>query len=261
MEVEVAEQDDLESVNVLELDPLASEEGTAVEDERLPQEEVELLRAETPVRDEVPPIGDHSNEPMELGTPIGSNSEFELKFEDQDQSANDSGVKIEPEIAEIEGEDSVKTSYLEPAETKTAENKDEPGNAETSPASKSARSMERLDSSIDPSYRPDSEVLLYEGDPEHEPEVKTETIGTGEDDDFIVDLHDSSMDIDEGTRAHVKQKLASEEAGAAGLKASSEKEPEQSAPGSEARRKPGETTRFVPSLSLSQFSFHRDSLP
>ena len=249
--MEIAAQDDSENIDVLELAPLAGEDGTAAEEEQIPQEGVELPRVETPVRDEVALSGDHSNEPMELGTPIGSNSEFDLKFDEQGQSANDSGVKIEPEIAEIEGEDSVKTSSLDLPEAKTEENGDEKRDDVTSPGAKSGRPMERLDSSIDPSYQPDSEVLLYEGDPEHEPEVKTEAaVGGGEDDDFIVDLHDCSMDIDEGTKAQVKQKLASEGAGGASELKASEKDQEQSTAGSEARRKPGETIRFVLSLSF-----------
>ena len=256
LELEIAIQDDSETIDVLELSASAGDGATTTVEEQTSQEEAEPSQLGTPVQDDAPATGDHSNEPMELGTPI--DSEFDIKFDSHEQNANDSGVKIEPEIAEIEGEDTVKTSSAELAEVKLemkaevkVDVKAEKEDMEESPESKSGRSLERLDSSIDPSYQPGSEELLYEGDPENEneTEVKTDAIGGGEDEGFIVDLHDRSMDIDVGTKVREDQIIKPEEAGVAEHKGS-EKDREQSVEESETRRKPSETPRFVLSLSL-----------
>jgi hypothetical protein len=128
-----------------------------------------------------------SNQPMDLGSPLDSDPEFDLLPGEQDDSMDMPGKEgdgddrneevtktenQEPEEAAVDdgdkeeekGEEGVREEE-ETEEKKESEKEEAKGGRE--------KRIDRLDSTFDSSYEPATEELLYEGDPDTE--VKQET--------------------------------------------------------------------------------------
>lgn len=214
---------------------------------------LDLNRGSTPLQDE----------PMDLATPIDSDTELkfdvqeppesETKAENEEDSAL-GGIKLE--IAEVE-EGSVDEEELEDKVAKESEGAKAEGGR-----------LDRLDSvQIDPSYQPESEELLYEGDIEDEPETKSEAkreekreeeISEKKDvfllDEDIVAVHSDTMEIDDTPKVQQEEeKKEGEKAKETAPESKSQEKKDPSQQSSNSPRKPTESTRFVP-LSLSFLS-------
>ena len=215
-------------------------EFEGVEMELVPEEEVLAVDHEgTPVLDETLA---GAMEPMELATPL--EADIETCFpgpEEQLNEANEGGpaemaLEEEEEVVEEEegfhleldtrgakvDEDDLGSSFSsdpkfeEPdddLEEDLREEEDEEASADRA----------RLNSHIDPSYHPESDELLYEGDveidpapedregaepdEEAEPDSEAFLLEESKEEGYVVRIHDDSMDIDEGaSKSHEPEK-------------------------------------------------------
>ena len=131
-----------------------------------------------------------SNQPMDLGSPLDSDPEFDLLPGEQDDSMDmtgkeggGDGVSGAKETANLEnqaseeapedGGDKEEEEKGEDEEVKKEETEEKKEESEEAVNEGGQKRIERLDSTFDSSYEPATEELLYEGDPETE--VKHET--------------------------------------------------------------------------------------
>ena len=122
-------------------------------------------------------------QPMDLGSPLDSDPEFELSGDLLVPGEQQEGVELEPDLDE---EDQQQQQLLdgegEKEREETTEQEEKDGEGEEAMEDKTEegegageRRVERLDSNFDSSYQPGAEELLYEGDPDNETETKPET--------------------------------------------------------------------------------------
>ena len=122
-----------------------------------------------------------SNQPMDLGSPLDSDPEFDLLPVEQDDSMDMTGKEggdeadetVEKEKEAVEEEAEEEGGGEKEEET---EDKEEPGEKEKEEEKAkegNEKRLDRLDSTFDSSYEPATEELLYEGDPDTD--MKQET--------------------------------------------------------------------------------------
>lgn len=125
-----------------------------------------------------------SNQPMDLGSPLDSDPEFDLLPVEQDDSmdmtgkegGDDADETVEKEKEAVEEEAEEEGGGGGEKEEETEEDKEEPGEKEKEEEKVkegNEKRLDRLDSTFDSSYEPATEELLYEGDPDTD--VKQET--------------------------------------------------------------------------------------
>lgn len=128
-----------------------------------------------------------SNQPMDLGSPLDSDPEFDLLPVEQDDSmdmtgkegGDDADETVEKEKEPVEEEAEEEGGGGGEKEEETEEDKEEPGEKEKEEEEEekakegNEKRLDRLDSTFDSSYEPATEELLYEGDPDTD--VKQET--------------------------------------------------------------------------------------
>ena len=247
-------------VSALELEPLPLEEPAVEVEQTEVSVEVSVeedgsdidVERTTPVLDE--PVVESTEQPMELATP--PDTDVEVHSEQTPEVHGDPTPKVEEKDTEKEKDenDSFKLNFKIEGDSAFSDKLDEqPMTEEGAEEADEKKALERLDSvQIDPSYQPDDEELLYEGDVENEPEIgggkevggeKKEDISLddGKEDGFIVDLHGDSMELDDGPKEAEKRSV----------KAAAESGEKGQPSGGEARRKPATTT-----TKLSRFVFH-----
>lgn len=110
-------------------------------------------------------------QPMDLGSPLDSEPEFDLSGRasepaDQDGDTEHHDTTDDQELPQ-------ETTEEEEESVEVAEKSDEDEKKED--GERAECRVERLDSNFDSSYQPGSEELLYEGDPDNETETKPET--------------------------------------------------------------------------------------
>ena len=166
------------------------------------------------------PLQDESSEamlqPMDLASPLDSDSD--INFDEFEQSGASEVGKLKKK--EEESAETMEEVEVKQKETTSGDQRNE---SEETDHQKTEGRVERLDSvQIDPSYQPDAEELLYEGDVENEPEAKTDGKMEGvteesekkedflmeeaKEEGFIVDLHDVSMEIDDHLKTHEEKR-------------------------------------------------------
>ena len=164
------------------MDTPASDEKDGKEDEKhdlvdKTVDEVETATMETEETDagEEEVVASH-NQPMDLGSPLDSDPEFDLSLTEREESKKELGEEAATEddaTGETETEQSDKKEREEEKEVAEEEGKDEGSDKKESSAGAgelegAGNRPKRLDSTFDSSYEPASEELLYEGDPETE---------------------------------------------------------------------------------------------
>ena len=132
-----------------------------------------------------------TNQPMDLGSPLDSDPEFDLLSGELDESVDAATKEEEESVCGTEDtqqtvEKEKEEEHSEEAVVKAEEEEEREGEKEIDADVKmkkededskdldgGERRMERLDSTFDSSYEPATEELLYEGDPETEPKQDT----------------------------------------------------------------------------------------
>jgi hypothetical protein len=110
-----------------------------------------------------------NHQPMDLGSPLDSDPEFDLLLVDRDDSVSEKQEDVSGEQEREKKEE----GDVGTAETDAKEDEEEELKTAEETASKEMR-VERLDSNFDSSYEPSAEELLYEGDPETETKPEAE---------------------------------------------------------------------------------------
>lgn len=206
-------------------------EFEGVEMELVPEEEVLSVDHEgTPVQDEPE---DRGREPMDLATPLDEGSEAHLPEPHEEEKPwcdvegeeGPADMALDPCFEEEEEEEEGGFKLELTAHERAKTDEDELGSSFSSnpkfeeqdelqveeEVDEEAADAMRLNSHIDPSYQPESEELLYEGDVDIEPvppqenveaEWNEEAMGDREEENkeegYVVRIHDDNMDIDEG---------------------------------------------------------------
>ena len=150
--------------------------------------EIDMITMETKEAVAVEEEKSQSNQPMDLGSPLDSDPEFDLLPGEQDESV-DTLTTNEEYAASTSATEDLNTSVKEDVtEEETAEQtgdeeregetrrdgteerkgEDEKDEEEDSSSSSGGKRVDRLDSTFDSSYEPATEELLYEGDPDAE---------------------------------------------------------------------------------------------
>ena len=158
-------------------------------------EEVAMVTVETKdsvvTNDVVEDDKSQTNQPMDLGSPLDSDPEFDLLSGELDESIDAATKEEEESVCGTEDtqqtvEKEKEEEHSEEAVVKAEEEEEREGEKEIDADVKmkkededsknldgGERRMERLDSTFDSSYEPATEELLYEGDPETEPKQDT----------------------------------------------------------------------------------------
>lgn len=216
-------------VSAPELEPLPQEEPAAEVEQSEMSIEVSIeedgseidVEGTPPVQDE--PAAENTEQPMELATPPDTDIEVqggevsEVAEKDSEKETADRDSKFNFKL-ELESDNAFSEKMDDLCE--------QPATEEGTKEADEKKALERLDSvQIDPSYQPDDEELLYEGDVENERELgggkeeggeKKEDISLddGKEDGFIVDLHGDSMEIfDDGPKEVEKTHKGTAESG------------------------------------------------
>ena len=170
--------------------PLVTEQQNSETEQEMPgpkmvTKEIDMITMESKEAAAVEEEKSQSNQPMDLGSPLDSDPEFDLLPGEQDESVDnlttneeyasvteDLNMSVKEDVTEDETAEQTGDEERE-GETRrdgTEERKkeDEKDEEEDSSGSGGGKRVDRLDSTFDSSYEPATEELLYEGDPDAE---------------------------------------------------------------------------------------------
>ena len=135
-------------------------------------EEIETVTMETVEsieEEEEDKLATGNHQPMDLGSPLDSDPEFDLLPADREDSMTEKQEECGTAADDSgEQEREKKEEDVRTVEVEDKEEKEEDVKKTTGESVNKEQRVERLDSNFDSSYEPAAEELLYEGDPETE---------------------------------------------------------------------------------------------